>query len=267
MTLITTIVPTYNQSDFIDATLRSAVRQIGEFNHQIMVSSDGSSDGTRDRVLAWQHRHPLLISDLSNDQNIGISRNFRRLFSAAQGDFVAILEGDDLWSSTTKLQQQLAFMLRNPECSMVFSKIRVKELPSGKESFLPRQDELKKIKLTGEDFLAEPTLNLIANFSSCLLRTDLVNKLPDALFKGRFNEIAMAFFLERHGPVGFLNDPLSIYHMHQNGVWTGSSRRDQLQSGLIARKAALEVAAPQYKQALSAIIERDFLKPLLSLSE
>lgn len=267
MTLITTIVPTYNQSRYIDIALRSAVRQIGSFDHQIIASSDGSTDDTRGRILAWRKRYEALIIDASEANNVGISANFKRLFMAAKGDYLAILEGDDYWSSTTKLERQIYFLRANPECSMVFSKIRVRQLPSGKESYLPRQEQLRKNKLQGSDFLAEPTLNLIANFSSCMIRMDLIKKLPDRLFQDRFNEIALAFFLERFGPLGFLNEDLSVYHMHPQGVWTGSSRLAQLESGLKAREAAYEVAAPQYKASLRGIIEREFLAQIAVLTE
>ena len=139
MTRITTMIPAYNQEKFIDATIASAVDQIGDFTHEILVSSDGSSDRTRDIIRAWQQKYPLLVRDVSVNENLGISGNFRHLFNAASGEYIAILEGDDLWTDPEKLQKQSTFLKENDDCSMVFSMIRVKQLPSGEESLLPRQ--------------------------------------------------------------------------------------------------------------------------------
>lgn len=266
MTRISTIVPTYNQEGYIDAAISSVIEQIGDFTHEILVSSDGSTDRTRARILDWRKRYPMLIRDISEDFNVGISSNFRRLFDAATGDYIAILEGDDLWTNPTKVQSQKDFLLKNPDCSMVFSMIKVRQLPEGGDSFLDRQTMLTTDKLRGEDFLADPSMNLIANFSSCMLRTNLVRKLPDRLFRERFNEIAMAFFFEGFGPIGFIKEAMSIYHQHTGGVWTGLSREAQLRSGMETRQMVLEIADQRHASAIRKIIEERYQKPLAALS-
>lgn len=265
MVTITTVLPAYNQEAYIDATITGAVRQIGDFRHEILASSDGSTDSTRDRIRAWQRRFPLLLRDDSAAANVGISKHFRRLFQEASGDFVAILEGDDLWTDPEKLEQQKNFLLANPDCPMVFSMIRVRQLPSGAESLLERQTALTRDKLTGEDFLADGSMNLIANFSSCMLRADVARAFPDRLFESRFNEIAMAFHLERIGPIGFLKKPMGIYHQHAGGVWTGISREAQLRSGLETREMVLDVAHPRHGPAIRKVIEDRYRKPLAAL--
>lgn len=266
MTRITTILPTYNQEAYIDAAIGSVVRQIGSFTHEVLVSSDGSTDATRSRIRAWQYRFPMLVRDISEDRNVGISGNFRRLFDAATGDYIAILEGDDLWTDPEKLAKQADFLTANRDCSMVFSMITVRQLPSGRDSLLERQAALKAVKLRGEDFLADPSMNLIANFSSCMLRTDLVRSFPDLLFQQRFNEIAMAFFLENHGPIGFLKSPMGIYHQHAGGVWTGTSREAQLRSGIETREMVLKVAHPRHAPAIRDIIEKRYRRPLADIA-
>ncbi|WP_159588039.1 glycosyltransferase family 2 protein [Chelativorans xinjiangense] len=264
---ISTVIPTYNQEEYIVAAVESAVMQIGDFDHEVIVSSDGSTDGTRQKVDALRRRFPGLIRDISDDSNVGISGNFKRLFDAATGDYVAILEGDDIWSDHLKLAKQLAFLMGNADCSMVFSKILVKKLPSGEESYLPRQTAIAKSKLDGSDFLAEPTMNLIANLSSCMLRADIVKTLPIKLFEGRFNEIAMAFYFERHGKLGFMNEPMSIYHLHEKGVWSGAPRIDQLRSGLMTREMVLDVSSPVYHDQIRRVIEEKYQKPLADLTQ
>lgn len=262
MTLISTIIPTYNQERFIDKAIQSAVEQVGDFAHEIIVSSDGSTDQTRERVQDWQRRYPLLVQDLSTDDNGGISANFRRLFHAAKGKYIAILEGDDLWIDPLKLEKQKNFLEENIDCSMVFSLIRVRQLPSGEDCFLERQARLTKNKLWGEDFLEDGSMNLIANFSSCMLPTCLAKCFPDVMFRERFNEIAMAFFLERTGAIGFIKEEMSIYHQHAAGVWTGLSQIAQLQAGLSVREVVLDVAHPRHAAAITSIIEERYRLPL-----
>lgn len=267
MTLISTIIPTYNQEVFIDKTIQSAVEQVGDFAHEIIVSSDGSTDQTRERVQEWQRRYPLLIRDLSTDDNGGISANFRRLFHAARGKYIAILEGDDLWIDPLKLEKQKNFLENNIDCSMVFSLIRVRQLPSKRDSFLERQVRLTKNKLSGEDFLEDTSMNLIANFSSCMIQTCLAKSFPNVMFRERFNEIAMAFFLERNGLIGFIKEEMSIYHQHNGGVWTGLSREAQLRAGLAVREVVAKVADERHAKMINAIIDERYKNELKAYSQ
>ncbi|AXV16481.1 hypothetical protein CYG48_12755 [Neorhizobium sp. SOG26] len=251
---VTTIIPTYNHERFIEAAIESAVAQTGHIVHTVLVYDDGSTDGTRDIIKKMVEKYPKIVRDISRGDNRGISETFKYCIKKAVGDFTAILEGDDVWTDNEKIWKQINFLLENPQCSMVFSKILVKELPSGKERTLERQEKLVKSILDGGDFLAEPTMNLIANFSSCLFKGALLRSVPERLFEGRFNEIALAFFMERHGPIGFLNEALSIYHQHPQGVWTGSSKAEQLRSGRRTREMVMDVARDIYQPAIADII-------------
>lgn len=262
---ISTIIPTYNHQDFILAAIESAVRQEGDFDHEIIVCSDGSNDKTPTIIANYARENPGVIRNLSLSANNGISETFRRCIAASTGDYIAILEGDDIWTDNQKLKKQMSFLHENIDCSMVFSKISVKRLPSGKETLLPRQNNLKKDKLDGSDFLADESMNLIANFSCCMFRSHVMKNAPSRLFEGRFNEIAVAFYLERHGKIGFINEALSIYHQHEKGVWTGSSREQQLISGIETREMVADVAHPRYRSSILEIIETRYKKPLSEL--
>ncbi|MCX8996200.1 glycosyltransferase [Rhizobiaceae bacterium BDR2-2] len=259
---VTTIIPTYNHRDFIEHAVLSAIEQKGHFKHEILLCDDFSTDGTREIVSGLALKYRGLVRNVRNSENLGISKTFKRCIDLASGDFIAILEGDDVWTDKQKLERQINFLAENNDCSMVFSKIRVRSLPSGKERFLQRQDVIKKQKVDGDDFLAHPSMNLIANFSSCLFKAGLLKSSPERLFQGRFNEIAVAFYMERHGKIGFINEPMSIYHQHVKGVWSGSNQEQQLRSGIETREMVLDIAHPKYRERILEIIEKRYREPL-----
>lgn len=258
---VTTIIVCYNQKDFVAQAIESVLAQRGDFFHDIVVADDGSTDGTAEIVRDFCARYPFRMRMIGDGVNRGISGNFRRAFAAAGGEFLAVLEGDDFWHDKHKIAQQIAFLQQNPDCSMVFSKIEIETPGQRRRSTLERQDRLRTNKLTGADFLAEPSLNLIANFSSCLFRADLMKALPNVLFRHRLSEIALAFHLERSGPIGYLNRPMSVYRMHSQGVWTGASAEEQRVSGRQVREVARTVARDRYKPAIQAIIDKHFAPP------
>lgn len=258
---VTTVITAFNHEEFINEAIESAVAQRGEFIHEILISDDGSEDRTGEIIKKYAESYPNLIRNISSAKgdNLGISRNLRKCFKEARGDYIAILEGDDYWTSQGKLDRQLRFMKQNRDCSMVFSRINL--LKKGKLSSLPRQQTLPE-KLTGDNFIKEPTLNLIANFSSCFFRASVMKSLPEILFKDRFNEIALAFYIEQKGKIGFIPEVMTVYRIHEHGVWSAADEKYRLESGLACRRTACAVCRKKYRKALGAIIREKYEKPL-----
>jgi len=262
---VSTIILSYNHEFYIERAIESAISQHGIERHQIIVSDDGSSDTTREIIDGYAARFPELIINISSPSNSGISNNFRRCFSASSGTYIAVLEGDDYWVSDDKLLWQSRFLQSNDDCSMVFSKIALLDQSSGEFKYLDRQGAQLSSKLNGRDFLADPNMNLIVNFSSCMFRASLVKNLPDVLYAGRLSEIALAFYLENFGKIGFIQEVMGVYRQHSAGVWTGSDRRAQLESALNIRRAAKQVAREEYKEKIQRVIDEQLLPALSNL--
>lgn len=253
--LITTIIITYNHQEYIAEAIESAIVQVGEFRHEILISDDCSTDKTREVIKSYANKYPNLIKDISSEKNLGISNNLKKCFDAAQGEYIAILEGDDYWTEKYKLQRQMRFLKENEDCAMVFSRIKV--LNKGKYSFLDRHKNLPT-KLSGDEVIKEPTLNFIANFSCCMFRSHIMKNLPDVLFSHRFNEIALSFYIVNLGFIGYMEQPMSVYRLHDTGVWSSITMLEKLKSGLACREMALAVCAPQYRERLNDIVKKQF---------
>ncbi|WP_081951341.1 glycosyltransferase [Pseudomonas plecoglossicida] len=263
---VTTMITTYNHEKHIAQAICSVLNQTGNFHHSIIISDDGSTDKTRSIIRQYAEKYPDRIIDLSSDLNVGISANMLRCFKATKTRYLAICEGDDFWTDPQKLSKQIDFLESNKQHSMVFSQILIKNENKDRFETLPRQENISSESLNGWDFINEPTMNLIGNFSCCLFRTSVVNAMPEIMFKTRLNEIAVAFHVDKFGKIGFIKSLMSVYRQHSSGVWTGSERIAQLRSGLTARKMARAVAGPEYLPAIDDIITNKYLVPLSELN-
>lgn len=92
---VSLFIISYNQKDFIAETIESAINQDYE-NIEIVISDDGSTDGTADIIGQWQVRYPERLIALLNKDNVGITRNCNRALRACSGDFIALVGGDDV---------------------------------------------------------------------------------------------------------------------------------------------------------------------------
>lgn len=108
--LVSIIMPAYNCADYIADSIRSVQAQTYR-NWELIVADDKSSDSTVGIVrgiAADDNRICLLETDI----NLGPAAARNRAIDAAQGDYIAFLDSDDIWYPD-KLQKQISFMEQN----------------------------------------------------------------------------------------------------------------------------------------------------------
>ncbi len=106
--LVSVIIPLYNGSQFIEETLDSALAQ-DYAPFEIIVVDDGSTDDGADIVK----KYPAPVRYLYREnQGNAAARNYG--IRKGQGEFIALLDQDDLWEKH-KIKTHVNYMLKNPE--------------------------------------------------------------------------------------------------------------------------------------------------------
>jgi len=94
-TTVSVIVPSYNHAQFIEATLRSVVKQTLA-PAELMVIDDGSSDGSPSVIERVLNDCPFPCELLVRD-NRGLCATLNEGFERSAGNYFAYLGSDDLW--------------------------------------------------------------------------------------------------------------------------------------------------------------------------
>ena len=119
-TKISVGVITYNQEATIRQTLDSILAQRGDFDLELVIGEDCSTDSTRSICEEYTiHHTPYTVVLLPSQKNLGIMANFARVMQACTGDYVAICAGDDYWCDEHKLKKQLDYFTSHPEVGVV----------------------------------------------------------------------------------------------------------------------------------------------------
>lgn len=116
MPLITTIIPAFNASKTITGTVRSALAQ-SHNPHEIIIVDDGSTDGTVAAVREIAVGEPRVRLLACDHQGVSLARNHG--IAEAKGEFVALLDADDLWHPQ-KLARQLAVFEAMPQAALAY---------------------------------------------------------------------------------------------------------------------------------------------------
>ena len=105
---------TYNHAAYIAGALDSFLMQETDFEFEILIGEDASTDGTKAIIEAYVARYPGRITLIAHEKNVGAVKNQLSVFSAAKGKYIATCDGDDFWTDPQKLQKQVGFLEANP---------------------------------------------------------------------------------------------------------------------------------------------------------
>lgn len=86
------VIPLYNKENQISATLNSVLAQTFQ-DYEIIVVNDGSTDGSVAAVETFDDPRIRLI----HQNNAGVSAARNKGIEEAEGEYIALLDGDDEW--------------------------------------------------------------------------------------------------------------------------------------------------------------------------
>ena len=113
---VSVVIPVYNARDLIGDTIQSVLAQTLS-NYEIIVVDDGSQDGSGDVVRAFGGQIRYI-----RQENTGVAGARNRGIEASTGEYIALLDHDDLWHPT-KLEKQVAVLAQRPEVGLVITRI------------------------------------------------------------------------------------------------------------------------------------------------
>lgn len=102
--LVSIITPTYNHEKFIGTCIESVLRQTYT-NWEMIIIDDGSTDRTGTIIGKYKDKRIKYVKQ----ENVGIwnlHKTYNKALKMANGDLIAILEGDDAWPNY-KLEEQV----------------------------------------------------------------------------------------------------------------------------------------------------------------
>src|SRR5690554_1247666 len=121
--LVSVCCLSYNHRPYIKDCLEGFVKQQCNFQFEVLIHDDASTDGTSDIIREYQKKYPNIIKPIIQTENQyqkGVAVNWVYNFPRAQGKYIALCEGDDYWSDPLKLQKQVEVLENDPDCSLCF---------------------------------------------------------------------------------------------------------------------------------------------------
>lgn len=116
--LLSVIIPSYNRARLLGDAIQSVMGQTWPLVEAIVVD-DGSTDDTEAVAAQWVARYGERVRYIRK-VNGGVASARNVGFLAARGEFIALLDSDDVWHPW-KGEAQIELMRRHPEVGMVWT--------------------------------------------------------------------------------------------------------------------------------------------------
>ncbi|GGZ53414.1 glycosyltransferase family 2 protein [Mesonia mobilis] len=218
--VVSVCVAAYQHVNYIEECLEGILMQQTTFPIEIIIGEDGSSDGTREKCMAYAEEHPDKIrlylrnresSQLLDEEGTYITRfNGKWNRRAARGRYIAMCEGDDYWTDPLKLQKQVDFLEANSDYVLSFHPCDF--LKYG--NFI--RQEFSKIDYEYHIY------NLLTKWNiptaSMVFKNFKTQKYPNWYFESASGDIAISMLLFEKGKFKLLQDYMSIYRVEGQGV-------------------------------------------------
>ncbi len=205
---VSIITPAHNDEKFISETIESVLSQTHK-NFELIIVNDGSTDETLNIIKSYDDKRIVLIESKENNgaawaRNVAIKK--------ATGDYIAFLDGDDIWEPQ-KLERQLDFMLfHNYDFSCT-------DYAETDEKGNPLNS-----KITGPDKVTHKKL-LRISYIGCLTVMYKRSIYPDLEIPNdikKRNDYALWLKLSERADCYYLHETLSKYRKRKSSISSGS---------------------------------------------
>lgn len=212
---------TYNHGDFLINAIEGVLNQITDFDFELIICDDCSSDDTPAVVSSFIENHIKGSSILykRNVVNLGMSRNFYWALSQCNGEFIAICDGDDYWIDSYKLQKQVDFLTNHRNFSFSFHRTHLFDQVSGEIS-----PDLNQSHFLSQEYFIPISGYTISNgwqigMQTLMFRRNFILNLRIENFTF-FRDVHLLSHLLQFSPGVCLNFFGSVYRIHGGGEYS-----------------------------------------------
>lgn len=228
--MVSVVMIAYNKEKYIEDAIRGVVFQKTNFEVELIIMDDCSTDSTPQIISQYQKRFPHIIKSFRNPTNLGLQKNYIEGFKHVTGKYMAICDADDYWFDRSKLKRQVAYMEEHSECALTFHRVINFYEDSGEKSLSnggqPIENTLESLSRS----------NYITNLS-VMYRSELVNlkSLPEWLEFDKSPDYAMHMLYAVHGSIHFFSRPMGVYRKASGSAWSMTDEFKRLQMSLTVR--------------------------------
>ncbi|PRY82465.1 glycosyltransferase family 2 protein [Alkalibacterium olivapovliticus] len=214
-------VTTYNQEKYIEQTLESLLMQIANFDFEILINDDASSDKSQDIIRQYEEKYPAIIKPIyqrENQYSQGKEVHYTFNYTRAQGKYIAYCDGDDYWTDPLKLQKQFDFMESHSHVSACVHAGKAVNEKGTRILWTQRADQKNTYLNTGKVISSQGMFASNSLFMRNYFTGDY--KVPDWFHEAKITDYPLYLILSTKGDLYYMDDIMCSFRVASNGSFT-----------------------------------------------
>ncbi len=205
-------ITTYNHEKYIADALDSIYNQNVNFDYEIVIGNDNSTDKTTKIIQKYQQTKSN-IKHIEYSENVGYVVNFDKTIKACKGEYIAIFDGDDIML-LQKLQKQINFLDNNLDYVMSTHNARAFDSTTNRTiRFIT--PPYKKTYYTIEDLIKYGSI--FANSTKVFRQSALPKEGIDYNIK-KIADWYITVLIAGKGKIHYIEDCLLDYRVHPGSI-------------------------------------------------
>lgn len=217
---ISVAVITYNQQETIGQTLDNILSQKGDFDLELVIGEDCSTDNTLAICQDYASRvesGKIKIKLLSGPQNLGITANYFRTLQACTGEYIGDIAGDDYYCDDHALEKQLLYLQSHPEVGVLGAN-GYRYYVKRNEKVLGENELVNKMDAKAFYFSPSYPGGVIIQGGGVMFRRSLLQYIDfDEIIRRKLpvEDYPMQAIWSQHTKFWRLDDPIVVYRVYK----------------------------------------------------
>lgn len=212
----------YNHANYLKDYFEGILCQKTNFAFVVIVHDDASTDESANIIKEYAEKYPDIIKPIFEKEN-QYSETFYRLNKIMEecvrvsgAEYIALCEGDDFWTDSSKLQKQVNFLDHNPDYGFVHTNAAEIFWEDGFKRIFSRRRRIPE----GKVFKNIVCKNFIYT-ATVLFRVKLLHYLKSETIDSCYFDRIMWICFSRHVKFHYIDELTSTYRVLKNSVSNG----------------------------------------------
>jgi glycosyltransferase involved in cell wall biosynthesis len=223
--LVSVCVTTYNHEPYLAAAIDAILAQRCDFDVEIILGEDCSSDNTLALCREYVAKYPENITLIASTENVGWRENYRRCVEAARGKYIAFCDGDDYWCDENRLAEQVALMEQQPNVGLCYTLAERRDAEGVLVGRFPIGEGHTTLDTLLHDWCVENC--------TTLARRDLVlayytTEKPENRPEWLTEDLPMWLYVAAHSEVAYIDQVMAVHRVFADSVSHSTSLAKRL---------------------------------------
>lgn len=229
------LMPLYNREKYIAKALDSILEQKTNFEFQIIIIDDGSTDNSLNIAKEYQNKHDN-IKIIENEKNLKLLKTiFKGYKELLNTPYFCVLDPDDYWCDEYRLQKAINFLDKNQDYTIYSTNAYVIDENNNSHPLI-KHKKGSNITSTYKEFLKTGHIIIGTTVNTLYRNVVFSNGIPDNLAKivetdtkATFRGDSFRNYLHlKYGKAFYVDEMSAVYNTASDGIFSNESEISQM---------------------------------------